>query len=36
MARRVQELASIVTHEYGGDAGRLWNAASDSAELTGG
>ena len=33
MARRVQELASIVTHEYGGDAGQLWNAASDSAEL---
>jgi uncharacterized HhH-GPD family protein len=33
MARRVQELAAIVTHEYGGDAGRLWNDASDSAEL---
>jgi uncharacterized HhH-GPD family protein len=33
MARRVQELAAIVIHEYGGDAGRLWNDASDSAEL---
>jgi uncharacterized HhH-GPD family protein len=33
MSRRVQELAAIVTQEYGGDAGRLWNDASDSAEL---
>jgi uncharacterized HhH-GPD family protein len=33
MARRVQELAAIVSGEYGGDAGRLWNDASDSAEL---
>jgi hypothetical protein len=33
MARRVQELAAIVTSEYGGDAGRLWNDASDGAEL---
>jgi uncharacterized HhH-GPD family protein len=33
MARRVQELAAIVTQEYGGDAGQLWNDASDSAEL---
>jgi uncharacterized HhH-GPD family protein len=33
MARRVQELAAIVTHEYGGDAARLWNGAPDGAEL---
>jgi uncharacterized HhH-GPD family protein len=33
MARRVQELAAIVTHEYGGDAARLWNDAPDGAEL---
>ena len=33
MARRVQELAAIVTGEYGGDAARLWTDASDGAEL---
>src|SRR5881398_3612230 len=33
MARRVQDLASIVTGEYGGDAGRLWTEASDGADL---
>jgi uncharacterized HhH-GPD family protein len=33
MARRVQELATIVTSEYGGDAGRLWMDASDSTDL---
>src|SRR5439155_100984 len=33
MARRVQELAAIVTGEYGGDAGRLWTEASDGADL---
>jgi uncharacterized HhH-GPD family protein len=33
MSRRVQELATIVTHEYGGDAGQLWNDATDGPEL---
>jgi uncharacterized HhH-GPD family protein len=33
MAKRVQELASVVDEEYGGDAGRLWNEAGDGAEL---
>jgi uncharacterized HhH-GPD family protein len=33
MARRVQELAVIVTQEYGGDAARLWTDASDSTDL---
>src|SRR5205807_9752657 len=33
MARRVQELAAIVTSEYGGDGARLRTDASDGAEL---
>jgi uncharacterized HhH-GPD family protein len=33
MAKRVQELAAYVEEEYGGDAGRLWGEAADSAEL---
>jgi uncharacterized HhH-GPD family protein len=33
MATRVQELARIVTDEYGGDASRLWNDATDGADL---
>ena len=33
MARRVQDLASVVTEEYGGDASRIWGDAEDSAEL---
>ena len=33
MARRVQDLASIVTEEYGGDASRIWLGAEDGAEL---
>src|SRR5881394_4522455 len=33
MARRVQELAAIVTSEYGGDAARLWSEATDPTEL---
>src|SRR3954462_15786862 len=33
MARRVQELAAIVTGEYRGDAARLWTDASDGADL---
>src|SRR5438045_9335133 len=33
LARRVQDLASIVVEEYGGDAARVWADASDGAEL---
>src|SRR5438874_1952722 len=33
MARRVQDLASIVVEEYGGDTARVWAEASDGAEL---
>jgi uncharacterized HhH-GPD family protein len=33
MATRVQELAAVVAEEYGGDAGRVWREAADSAEL---
>jgi uncharacterized HhH-GPD family protein len=33
MARRVQDLASLVTEEYGGDAGRVWGDAKDGEEL---
>jgi uncharacterized HhH-GPD family protein len=33
MARRVQELAEVVAEEYGGDAGRIWREAGDTAEL---
>jgi len=33
MARRVQELAASVAEDYGGDAARLWNEASDGDEL---
>lgn len=33
MARRVQDLASVVTEEYGGDAGRVWGDAKDGEEL---
>jgi uncharacterized HhH-GPD family protein len=33
MARRVQELATLVAGEYGGDAARIWTDAGDSAEL---
>ena len=33
MARRVQDLASVVTEEYGGDAGRVWGDAKDGDEL---
>jgi uncharacterized HhH-GPD family protein len=33
MARRVQDLASVVAEEYGGDAARVWTDASDSADL---
>jgi uncharacterized HhH-GPD family protein len=33
MARRIQDLASVVTEEYGGDASRIWRDAADGAEL---
>jgi uncharacterized HhH-GPD family protein len=33
MARRVQELCSVVAEEYGGDAGRVWGDAVDGDEL---
>jgi uncharacterized HhH-GPD family protein len=33
MARRVQDLASLVTEEYGGDAGRVWGDAKDGDDL---
>jgi hypothetical protein len=33
MARRVQELASIVVEEYGGDASRIWRDAKDGKDL---
>src|SRR5512132_1910466 len=31
MARRVQDLASVVTEEYGGEAARVWREAADGA-----
>ena len=33
MARRVQDLASLVVDEYGGDAGRVWGDAKDGDDL---
>src|SRR3954462_7298116 len=33
MARRVQELAAVVTDEYGGDAESVWREATDGADL---
>ena len=33
MARRVQELCSVVADEYGGRAERVWTEASDAADL---
>jgi uncharacterized HhH-GPD family protein len=33
MAKRVQELCAVVDDEYGGDAGRVWRDASDTADL---
>src|SRR3954453_7350167 len=33
MARRVQDLASVVTEENGGDAERVWREAADGAGL---
>lgn len=33
MAARIQELAAIVSEEYGGDASRIWTQAKDGADL---
>src|SRR3954454_12815786 len=33
MAQRVQELASVVAEEYGGDASRVWTDAADGPDL---
>jgi len=33
MASRVQDLAAVVTEEYGGDASRIWRDARDAADL---
>ena len=33
MAGRVQELAAVVAEDYDGDAARIWNEATDSADL---
>jgi uncharacterized HhH-GPD family protein len=33
MAKRVQELAAVIDEEYGGDAGRVWRDAADTADL---
>jgi uncharacterized HhH-GPD family protein len=33
MARRVHDLAAYIRDHYNGDAGRVWGAAADSAEL---
>jgi uncharacterized HhH-GPD family protein len=33
MAERVQNLARVVTDEYGGDAARIWTDAKDGTEL---
>jgi len=33
MARRVQDLASVVSEDYGGDAERVWLDAADGADL---
>jgi uncharacterized HhH-GPD family protein len=33
MARRVQDLAAVVTEDYGGRAERIWTEAADGADL---
>jgi uncharacterized HhH-GPD family protein len=33
MAGRVRELAAVVAEDYGGDASRIWDEASDTADL---
>ena len=33
MAKRVQELCAVVDEDYGGDAGRVWGDAVDTADL---
>jgi uncharacterized HhH-GPD family protein len=33
MAKRVQDLAAVITEDYGGDASRVWREAEDSDDL---
>ena len=33
MAKRVQELAAVVSEDYGGDAARIWGEAKDGEDL---
>ena len=33
MAKRIQELATTIAEDYGGDASRVWNEASDAEDL---
>jgi len=33
MAARVQDLASVISEDYGGDASRIWRDADDGAQL---
>jgi hypothetical protein len=33
MAKRVQELAAVISEEYDGDASRIWTEATDSDDL---
>ena len=33
MAKRVQELAAVVTEDYAGDASKIWTEAKDAADL---
>jgi uncharacterized HhH-GPD family protein len=33
MARRVRELAAVVSEDYGGDAARIWNDATNGDDL---
>ncbi|MDH5373356.1 MAG: Fe-S cluster assembly protein HesB, partial [Acidimicrobiia bacterium] len=33
MAKRTQSLCRVIVDDYDGDAGQVWNTASDSAEL---
>ena len=36
MAQRVQDLATVVVEDYGGDAERVWSDAADGADLRSG
>ncbi|MFN2581131.1 MAG: HhH-GPD-type base excision DNA repair protein [Candidatus Dormibacteria bacterium] len=33
MAQRVHALCAVITHDYGGDASRIWREASDARDL---